>query len=475
MSIFGTESYNISGIERGIVAKTTASIAPSFIEQLRKSAGENDRTETSSEKRSRENAEIIKSKQMSDSDNLKHLNNRNEGRTADDLKAFERSEKTKIGINEIPRESRKTPDSMSSKSSENAPDSTGSNIATRIPIQGNIVSAGDWNDRENGFSYGGGVNIDTGSGTVSSGTAGATDSSGIHQDRIVTTPEAHGEIGNLQVSQNSNARVSAESNRTNILLESIIFGGGPLIAQQPLRKSSQKSDLIEETDEGDSTEEPDTESTTKFSKELGDFSKESNGGNTRLSFSGPEFNSVTKKFGPNGGINPEIAAALAEAAENLRDSQKPEAEVESETKVNFVQKLTEQNLAHEVVPGEVPAGTRDRSRLMQRIASAIQAGGRKDGSTRMKLAPEALGSIKIDLRCENGIMNVLLEVETEEAKRALLEGLEELEERLASMGVVIESFEVKLDSDGPGETLLRKNLDIYEQKTDADDFLSNAG
>ncbi len=84
----------------------------------------------------------------------------------------------------------------------------------------------------------------------------------------------------------------------------------------------------------------------------------------------------------------------------------------------------------------------DRVRLVQRVANACQSAANQSGTIRMKLHPEALGSLSLKIQVKNKTFNAQIETETESAKTVLLENLDGLRERLAEQGIRLESFEV---------------------------------
>ncbi len=91
----------------------------------------------------------------------------------------------------------------------------------------------------------------------------------------------------------------------------------------------------------------------------------------------------------------------------------------------------------------------DRVRLVQRVANACQSAANQSGTIRMKLHPEALGSLSLKIQVKNKTFNARIETETESAKTVLLENLDGLRERLAEQGIRLESFEVV--NTGPAE------------------------
>lgn len=92
--------------------------------------------------------------------------------------------------------------------------------------------------------------------------------------------------------------------------------------------------------------------------------------------------------------------------------------------------------------------TMERVRFVQRIANACQSASNRNGNLRMKLHPEALGSLSVNIRTLGKSMKIKLESETQAAKSLLLENLDQLKTRLQAQGMEIESFEVSVRENG---------------------------
>ncbi len=86
----------------------------------------------------------------------------------------------------------------------------------------------------------------------------------------------------------------------------------------------------------------------------------------------------------------------------------------------------------------------DRVRLVQRVANACLSASNQNGTIRIKLHPESLGSVSVKIKTKNKTMNIDLEAETESARAALLENADELKRQLRSQGMQVESFHVRL-------------------------------
>ncbi len=88
------------------------------------------------------------------------------------------------------------------------------------------------------------------------------------------------------------------------------------------------------------------------------------------------------------------------------------------------------------------AGAVDRARFAQRVAQAFQATGDRGGTIRMRLSPPELGSLRVEITVNRGVMNARMETETDAARQLVLENLPALRERLAEQGIKVEQFQV---------------------------------
>ena len=91
----------------------------------------------------------------------------------------------------------------------------------------------------------------------------------------------------------------------------------------------------------------------------------------------------------------------------------------------------------------------ERIRFVNRVANACQSAANQNGTIRMKLHPESIGSISVKIQVKNKIMNAKIETETEDAKSLLLENLSSLRETLDGQGIRIEQFDVNVKSQRP--------------------------
>jgi flagellar hook-length control protein FliK len=92
----------------------------------------------------------------------------------------------------------------------------------------------------------------------------------------------------------------------------------------------------------------------------------------------------------------------------------------------------------------------DATRLLSRVARAFTAAQERDGEIRLRLSPPELGSLRLDVRVQDGALVAHLQTETDAARTAILDNLPALRERLADQGVRIERFDVDLMQRQPG-------------------------
>jgi flagellar hook-length control protein FliK len=92
----------------------------------------------------------------------------------------------------------------------------------------------------------------------------------------------------------------------------------------------------------------------------------------------------------------------------------------------------------------------DASRLISRVVRAFSAAEERDGEVRLRLSPPELGSIRLDVRVENGALTAHMQTETDAARLAIIDNLPTLRDRLAEQGVRIERFDVDLMQRQPG-------------------------
>lgn len=96
---------------------------------------------------------------------------------------------------------------------------------------------------------------------------------------------------------------------------------------------------------------------------------------------------------------------------------------------------------------EADATRSQRNALLKRVVAAVQASNERRGPIRIRLHPESLGSVAVNVHVRENGLSATLFTATEEARRAILDNVAELKNRLARLGVSLERFEVFLMND----------------------------
>lgn len=89
----------------------------------------------------------------------------------------------------------------------------------------------------------------------------------------------------------------------------------------------------------------------------------------------------------------------------------------------------------------------DRALLVQRVSRAFQRLGFDGGQVRIRLHPEELGGVQLQLSVQGQRMSGRVVAETEAARSILNQHLPELRQRLADQGMQVERLEVQLESE----------------------------
>ena len=92
----------------------------------------------------------------------------------------------------------------------------------------------------------------------------------------------------------------------------------------------------------------------------------------------------------------------------------------------------------------------DRDRFVGRVEGAIRTAQQRDGRVQVRLSPPELGSLRIELTIEQGVLSARLEAETSAARKVLLDNLPALRERLAQQDVRVDRFDVDVRREGGG-------------------------
>jgi flagellar hook-length control protein FliK len=92
----------------------------------------------------------------------------------------------------------------------------------------------------------------------------------------------------------------------------------------------------------------------------------------------------------------------------------------------------------------------DASRFVGRVAKAIRTASERGGALHLRLSPPELGSLRLQLTVENGVMSATLEADSSATRQVLLDHLPALRERLAEQNIRIERFDVDVRQEGSG-------------------------
>jgi flagellar hook-length control protein FliK len=93
-------------------------------------------------------------------------------------------------------------------------------------------------------------------------------------------------------------------------------------------------------------------------------------------------------------------------------------------------------------PAPVPV---DTARFLSRVAKAFLSAQQRDGNeVRLRLSPPELGSLRLQVSVQDGVMVARMETETEAARSSLVNNLPDLRERLAEQGIRVERFDIDL-------------------------------
>jgi len=99
----------------------------------------------------------------------------------------------------------------------------------------------------------------------------------------------------------------------------------------------------------------------------------------------------------------------------------------------------------------------DRARLVHRIAKAFQKMGIDSGQVRLKMHPDELGGVQIEMQVNGRSVKAKVIADGEEARQLLQDSLPELRQRLESQGLTVERLDVELRSENESSSLLNQN------------------
>ncbi len=89
----------------------------------------------------------------------------------------------------------------------------------------------------------------------------------------------------------------------------------------------------------------------------------------------------------------------------------------------------------------------DRARLIHRISKAFQKLGIDGGQVRLKMHPEDLGTVQLEMKINGRSVTASVTADSEEAARLLQDQLPELRQRLESQGLTVDRLQVEQRTD----------------------------
>jgi flagellar hook-length control protein FliK len=90
----------------------------------------------------------------------------------------------------------------------------------------------------------------------------------------------------------------------------------------------------------------------------------------------------------------------------------------------------------------------DRVRLVQRVSRSFQQLGPQGGQLRLRLHPESLGSMQLEVRMNGHSLSARMVTESEQAKQRLQETAGELRRRLDELGIQVQQLQIEVQSVG---------------------------
>ncbi len=107
----------------------------------------------------------------------------------------------------------------------------------------------------------------------------------------------------------------------------------------------------------------------------------------------------------------------------------------------------------------------DRARLVHRIAKAFQKMGIDSGQVRLKMHPDELGGVQIEMQVTGRSVKAMVIADGEDARQLLQDSLPELRQRLESQGLTVERLDVELRSESERSSLMNQNQQQQNQRS----------
>lgn len=136
----------------------------------------------------------------------------------------------------------------------------------------------------------------------------------------------------------------------------------------------------------------------------------------------------------------------ADATTNVPPPAAPSATTTVAQPTGTGQRLPQHLLARGTQRGSAgaPPNPAEQARFVQRVAKAFQTAQSGSGEIQLRLSPPELGSLKLEIKVQNGVLTARVEAETATAKNMIVDSLPVLKERLAEQGIQVERFDVDL-------------------------------
>lgn len=108
----------------------------------------------------------------------------------------------------------------------------------------------------------------------------------------------------------------------------------------------------------------------------------------------------------------------------------------------------------------------ERVRVIQRIARSFNRISAEGGSINLRLHPEHLGSVSVQVRLEGRSLSARLSTETTAARDAIMQDLPALRQRLADQGFDVTKFQVEVAGNGADASFAQSNSQSQFSQSD---------
>ncbi|MDX1927651.1 MAG: flagellar hook-length control protein FliK [Pirellulaceae bacterium] len=121
--------------------------------------------------------------------------------------------------------------------------------------------------------------------------------------------------------------------------------------------------------------------------------------------------------------------------------------------------------SNDVAP-EPGLSQQERVRVIQRIARSFNRISAEGGSINLRLHPEHLGSVSVQVRLEGRSLSARLSTETSAARDAIMQDLPALRQRLADQGFDVTKFQVEVAGNGADASFAQSNSQSQFSQSD---------